>query len=154
MGVRSEDPGGGALASAAVFSIASITGRARDNPRPSYGVETRRSKIRIGPERKLEPVWVGKGEGGERRRLADFKGLPRVRRGERSLICCHLSFPLPALEIRSLSLAPRGPQGAARASTCSPSARPTPGDGDRALGCTRARTGSVQGRGSHQSLVY
>ena len=54
------------MASAAVFSVASITGRARDNPRPSYSVETRRSKIRIGPERKLEPVWVGKGEGGER----------------------------------------------------------------------------------------
>lgn len=115
VGVRSEDPGGGALASAAVFSIASITGRARDNPRPSYSVETRRSKIRIGPERKLEPVWVGKGEGGEGRRLADFKGLRRVRRGERSLICRHLSFPSlrwksdPYLWLPGARRAPPGP---------------------------------------------
>lgn len=85
---------------------------------------------------------LGRWEGG--RRLANFKGPPGLRRGERSLICSHL-FSLsrrwksdPYLRLPRARRAPPGPP------LPSPGAWPTPGQarggGGRTLHAGRARS--------------
>lgn len=90
---------------------------------------------------------MGRWEGG--RRLANFKGPPGLRRGERSLICCHLLSLSrrwrwksdPNLWLPGARRAPPGPP------LPSHGARPTPRASERRwwqdADCTRARARSV-----------